>query len=324
MKGLNQRVFWKLHIWGLLFSSDISPGIVSDILSGISFDILSDISPDILSDNLSGISSDILSDISPDILPHILSGISFDILSEISPHILSGISIDILSDILPGIGSDILSDISSTLLTFFRASFLTFFLTSLLTFFLASLLTFFLPFETRQGTLAGRRWGLAGNTGRSWVAGNTGRGGSCLRSGKEHWQWGRWSDIKSNNPQQVGNNPKPLEYTGAAVFFETQSKKTVSLLGWTLGTTLDKIVSSPKIEDLRPRTVGNLSSLSAGRNRRNTCGCKKTSATFVAKVWLLEGKTRKGLPLHYSHKSFEIHRMEGTGRVQKENKGDYS
>ena len=53
----------------------------SDILSDISFDILSDISSDILSD----ISFDILSDISSDIL----SDISFDILSDISSDMLS-------------------------------------------------------------------------------------------------------------------------------------------------------------------------------------------------------------------------------------------
>ena len=63
----------------------------SDVLSDISFDILSDISSDILSDISFDISSDILSDI--------LSDISFDILSAISSDILSDISFDMLSDI---------------------------------------------------------------------------------------------------------------------------------------------------------------------------------------------------------------------------------
>ena len=66
----------------------------SDILSDISFDILSDISSDILS----GISFDILFDISSDMSSDILSDISFDILSDISSDILSDISFGILSD----------------------------------------------------------------------------------------------------------------------------------------------------------------------------------------------------------------------------------
>ena len=61
----------------LTFFFDIS----SDILSDISFDILSDISSNILSD----IPFDILSDISSDIL----SDIPFDMLSDISSDILS-------------------------------------------------------------------------------------------------------------------------------------------------------------------------------------------------------------------------------------------
>ena len=122
----------------------------SDVLSDMSFDILSDILCDILSD------------------------ISSDTLSGISPDLLSGILSDISSDILSGISRDILSDISS--ITFC----LTFFLTYLLTFFLTYLLTFYLVVEVRQGTLAaeGRSRGPAGNTGRT---------GSQLRSGREHW-----------------------------------------------------------------------------------------------------------------------------------------
>ena len=80
-------------------SSDIISDISFDILSDISSDILSDISFDILSDIFSGILSDIsfdiLSDISSDILSDILSDISFDILSDISSDILSDISFDI-------------------------------------------------------------------------------------------------------------------------------------------------------------------------------------------------------------------------------------
>ena len=64
----------------------------SDILSDISFEILSDISSDISSDILSDRSFDILSDISSDMSSDILSDISFDILSDISSDILSDIS----------------------------------------------------------------------------------------------------------------------------------------------------------------------------------------------------------------------------------------
>ena len=60
----------------------------SDVLSDISFDILSDKSSDISSDILSDKSFDTLSDISSDIL----SDISFDMLSDISSDILSDIS----------------------------------------------------------------------------------------------------------------------------------------------------------------------------------------------------------------------------------------
>ena len=77
------------------------------------------------------------------------------------------------------------------LLTFYLAYLLTFYLAYLLTFYLAYLLTFYLAFylayllafspavEVRQGTLGvdGRGWGPAGNTGRGW---------SRLRSGREH------------------------------------------------------------------------------------------------------------------------------------------
>ena len=78
----------------------------SDVLSDISFDILSGISSHILSD----ISFDILSDISSDIL----SDISFDILSDISSDRSSDILSDISFDMLSDISSDILSDISKT------------------------------------------------------------------------------------------------------------------------------------------------------------------------------------------------------------------
>ena len=93
----------------------------SDILSGISFDILSDLLSDVVSDILSGISPDILSGILSDISSEILSDISCDILSDISSNmlsdILSDISCDIFSDISSDILSDILSDISSDILS---------------------------------------------------------------------------------------------------------------------------------------------------------------------------------------------------------------
>ena len=119
------------------------------ILSGISFDLLSDILSDTLSDILSDRSSafcltffltklltfrtsywhvpQILSDISFDILSDIssdiLSDISFDILSDISSDILSDISFDILSDISFDILCDISSDISWVFLESLRAGF---------------------------------------------------------------------------------------------------------------------------------------------------------------------------------------------------------
>ena len=94
-------------------SFDILSDISSDILSDISFDILSDISSDISSDMSSDILSDISFDILSDVSSDILSGISFGILSDISFDILSNISSDISSDILSDISFDILSDISS-------------------------------------------------------------------------------------------------------------------------------------------------------------------------------------------------------------------
>ena len=138
---------------------------------------------------LTGKSSGILSDISSGIL----SGKSSGILSGISSGILS----DISSGILSGISSGIYSDISSGILSG-------------------------ISHEVRQGTLGvdTRGWGPAGNTGRGWSwlrsgrehwagilavevrqgtlgvdgrgwgpAGNTGRGWSWLRSGREHWAW---------------------------------------------------------------------------------------------------------------------------------------
>ena len=78
---------------GLLSSSQNDCRKSSDILTGISSDILSDIlciSPDILSDSLSGISSDSLSES--------LFGTSSDILSGI----LSNTSSDIVSGLLSG------------------------------------------------------------------------------------------------------------------------------------------------------------------------------------------------------------------------------
>jgi hypothetical protein len=67
---------------------------ISDILSGIYFDILSDILSGIYSDTLSGMYSHILSGV--------LSGFYFDILSGIFSGILSGICSDIFSDIFSG------------------------------------------------------------------------------------------------------------------------------------------------------------------------------------------------------------------------------
>ena len=83
---------------------------ISDILSGIYFDILSDILSGIYSDTLSGTYSGIYSDILSGIFSDIHSGICSDILSDI----LSGICIcvwhifDILSGILTGISSKVL------------------------------------------------------------------------------------------------------------------------------------------------------------------------------------------------------------------------
>ena len=143
-------------------SSDILPGISSDILSAISSEILSVISSDILSgissDILSGTLSDILSAISSDILSGILSGVSSDILSGISSNILSVISSDILSGILPDILSGISSDILSGTLS-----------------------------DVLSGILSGISFGiLSGGWG---LAGNTWRGFSRLRSGREHLAW---------------------------------------------------------------------------------------------------------------------------------------
>ena len=67
-------------------------GILSDIFSGIYFDILSDTLCGIYADILSGVYSDILSDIK-----HL-----FRILSGILYHILSGMNLRISSDILSG------------------------------------------------------------------------------------------------------------------------------------------------------------------------------------------------------------------------------
>ena len=179
-------------------SSGISSGICYGISSGIPSGILSGISSGILSGKSSGIPSDILSSISSGILSGksagILSGKHSGTLSGISSGILS----DILSGILSGIPSGILSGISSNILS-----------------------------GISSGTLCGisfgvdtRGWGPAGNTGRGWSwlrsgrehwagilavevrqgtlgvdgrgwgpAGNTGRGWSRLRSGREHWAW---------------------------------------------------------------------------------------------------------------------------------------
>ena len=94
---------------------------------------------------------------SPDSLSGMLSDISSDILSDI----LSDLSCDILSgiffwhsfDILSEMSSDILADISSDILSDIRS---------------------------RGRGPEDRGWGPAGNTGRR---------GSWLRSGREHWPW---------------------------------------------------------------------------------------------------------------------------------------
>ena len=136
--------------------SDISSGICSGISSGIPSGILSGISSGTLSGKSSGIPSGILSSISSGIL----SGKSAGILSGKHSGTLSGISsgilADILSGILSGIPSGLLSGISSNILS-----------------------------GISSGTLCGisfgvdtRGWGPAGNTGRGW---------SWLRSGREHW-----------------------------------------------------------------------------------------------------------------------------------------
>ena len=66
------------------------------------------------------------------------------------------------------------------LLAFYVAYLLTFYLAYLLALYVAYLLAWILTVEVRQGTLGvdGRGWGPAGNTGRGW---------SWLRSGREHW-----------------------------------------------------------------------------------------------------------------------------------------
>ena len=193
--------------------SGISSGRCSGISSGISSGICSGISSGIPSGILSGISSGILSGKSSGIPPGILSSISSGILSGKSAGILSGkhsgtlsgissgILSDILSGILSGIPSGILSGISSNILS-----------------------------GISSGTLCGisfgvdtRGWGPAGNTGRGWSwlrsgrehwagilavevrqgtlgvdgpgwgpAGNTGRGWSWLRSGRAHWRGWSW------------------------------------------------------------------------------------------------------------------------------------
>ena len=106
--------------WGILSDilkilsdiySDILCYILSDISSDHLFDILSAISSDILFDILSDISSDILSDILSDMLSNILSGKASDILSGIPSGILSEIPSDISSDVLCGISPAILSGI---------------------------------------------------------------------------------------------------------------------------------------------------------------------------------------------------------------------
>ena len=136
--------------------SGISSGICSGISSGIPSGILSGISSGILSGKSSGIPSGILSSISSGMLSGKSSGILSGKHSGTLSGISSGILSDILSGILSGIPSGILSGISSNILS-----------------------------GISSGTLCGisfgvdtRGWGPAGNTGRGW---------SWLRSGREHW-----------------------------------------------------------------------------------------------------------------------------------------
>ena len=200
------------------FLTEKSSGILSDISSDILFGISSGIWSGISSGILSGKSSGILSGISSGIL----SGISSGIYSDISSGILSGILLGILS----GISSDILSDILSKFLLHILCPISSYMRSGRehLAWILAvevrqgtlgvdgrgwgpagntasihaqcslpDLTTTIhaqcsLPdlnwarmvvVEVRQGTLGvdGRGWGPAGNTGRGW---------SWLRSGREH------------------------------------------------------------------------------------------------------------------------------------------
>ena len=163
--------------------SGISSGICSGISSGIPSGILSGISSGILSGKSSGIPSGILSSISSGILSGksagILSGKHSGTLSGISSGILS----DILSGILSGIPSGILSGISSNILS-----------------------------GISSGTLCGisfgvdtRGWGPAGNTGRGW---------SWLRSGREHWAWMVVVEVRQGTLGVDGRGWGPAGNTG--------------------------------------------------------------------------------------------------------------
>ena len=203
-------------------SSGISSGICSGISSGIPYGILSGISSGILSGKSSGIPSGILSSISSGIL----SGKSAGILSGKHSGTLSGISsgilADILSGILSGIPSGILSGISSNILSGISS---------------ATLCGISFGVDTRG-------WGPAGNTGRGWSwlrsgrehwawmvvvevrqgtlgvdgrgwgpAGNTGRGWSWLRSGREHWAWMVVVEVRQGTLGVDGRGWGPTENT---------------------------------------------------------------------------------------------------------------
>ena len=200
------------------------------VLTGTSSGILSDISSDILFGILSGISSGISSGI--------LSGKSSGILSGISSGILSDISYGILSGILSGISSGIYSDISSGILSgissgisiwhifwhiFWHSTWQIFW----------HYLTFYLPTWDPAGNTwrgysrlrSGRehwawmvvvevRQGTLGGDGRGWgPAGNTGRGYSRLRSGREHWAWMVVVEVRQGTLGVDGRGWGPTENT---------------------------------------------------------------------------------------------------------------
>ena len=159
------------------------------VVTGKSSGILSDRFPGMRSGILSGISSGILPGISSGRCSGISSGRCSGISSGISSGICSGTSSGIPSGILSGISSNILSGISS-------------------------------------GTLCGisfgvdtRGWGPAGNTGRGWSWLRSGREQEERRRGEETWRGEerrgeerrgeeeeeeQATDIKSNNPHLAG------------------------------------------------------------------------------------------------------------------------